>query len=133
MKTLRPWFAVVIALALFASMSLSAAEKPHSVIHVVTLKWKDGTTDAQIKQTLAALEKAAASYPGITRLWLRSIKVQGAPMGECTSCKQQTHAFVMEFASEDALKKYADSPAQKEFYKAYIPMRDESRTHDITN
>ena len=39
----------------------------------------------------------------------------------------------MEFASEDALKKYAESPAQKEWYKVYLPIREESTTHDITN
>jgi hypothetical protein len=39
----------------------------------------------------------------------------------------------MEFESEDALKKYADSPAQKEWYKVYLPVRGESRTHDVTN
>jgi hypothetical protein len=40
---------------------------------------------------------------------------------------------VMEFENEAALQKYADSPAQKEFYKAYLPIREESRTNDITN
>jgi hypothetical protein len=39
----------------------------------------------------------------------------------------------MEFASEDALNKYVDSPAQKKFYEAYMPIREESRTSDITN
>jgi uncharacterized protein (DUF1330 family) len=41
--------------------------------------------------------------------------------------------IVMEFESEDALKKYAGSEAQKQWYKVYMPIRDESRTHDITN
>jgi hypothetical protein len=39
----------------------------------------------------------------------------------------------MEFANESALQKYADSPAQKAFYDAYMPIREESRTSDITN
>ena len=39
----------------------------------------------------------------------------------------------MEFESEEALKKYADSDAQKKWYEAYLPIRQESRTHDITN
>jgi antibiotic biosynthesis monooxygenase (ABM) superfamily enzyme len=39
----------------------------------------------------------------------------------------------MEFASEDALKKYADSPAQKKWYEVYQAVREESRTSDITN
>jgi Stress responsive A/B Barrel Domain len=124
---------MILVTVMLGSLALSAAEKPNTVIHVVTLKWKDGVTDAQIKQALTTLEKVAASYPGITRLWLRSVKVQGAPIGECAACKQPTHAFVMEFANEAALTKYAGSDAQKEFYKVYLPLRDESRTHDITN
>jgi len=39
----------------------------------------------------------------------------------------------MEFSSEEALKKYVDSPAQKKFYEVYMPIREESKTSDITN
>jgi hypothetical protein len=39
----------------------------------------------------------------------------------------------MEFASEQALKDYANSEAQKEWYKAYLPIRERSTTFDITN
>jgi hypothetical protein len=39
----------------------------------------------------------------------------------------------MEFEDEEALKAYADSPAQKEWYKTYLPIRQESTTFDITN
>ena len=99
--------------------------KPDSVIHVVTVKWKDGTTPEQIQKALDGVAKLAAAYPGIKNVWLRSVKVQGE-VG-------QTHAFVMEFASEQALKDYAGSAAQKEWYKVYLPIRDQSRTHDITN
>lgn len=113
--------------------ALAAAEKPKSVIHVVTLRWKEGSTKEQIDGALKALENAATKYPGITRLWLRPISVQGAPIGKCDECRPVTHAFVMEFESEDALKKYRNSEAQKIFYEAYIPLREESRTHDISN
>ena len=37
------------------------------------------------------------------------------------------------FASEQALTDYADSPAQLEWYKVYMPIREESTTFDITN
>jgi hypothetical protein len=39
----------------------------------------------------------------------------------------------MEFESEAALKKYAGSEPQQEWYKVYMPIREESRTHDVTN
>jgi hypothetical protein len=111
-----------------------AAEKPKTVIHVVTIKWKEGTTDDQIKKAVGGVEAAAKLYPGIKNIWLRPIKVQGQPIGKCEpGSSGVTHAVVMEFESEAALEKYANSPAQKAFYEVYLPHRDQSRTHDITN
>ena len=97
-----------------------AIEKPSSVIHVVTLDWNDDATPAQIKAALDGV--ASMNYPGIKRVWLRSIKSQ---------TKQA--AFAMEFESEKALADYAGSDAQKEWYKVYLPIRKQSVTSDITN
>lgn len=118
-----------LLLAMVAAVVLSvglmqAAEQPKSVIHVVTIKWKKEATPAQIKGALDGAAAIAGKYPGITRVWNRSIKVQGAGY---------SNALVMEFKDEQALKDYVDSPAQKEWYKIYLPLREESTTHDITN
>jgi hypothetical protein len=115
---------LLLASVFCAGLLMAQVNKPATVIHVVTVKWKEGTTPAQIKAAIAGVEKMAAKYPGITRVWLRSIKVQG---------EGYTHAFVMEFASEKALADYAGSAAQKEWYEVYLPIREESTTHDITN
>ena|SRR5579871_833117 len=112
-----------VALSFLAPLAVSAQTEPHSVLHVVTVKWKDGTTAAQIDAALAGVKELPAKYSGIVRVWTRSIKVQGG----------KANAFVMEFADADALKAYAGSPAQKEWYKTYLPIRDESTTFDITN
>lgn len=103
---------------------------PKSVIHVVTVRWKDGTTEEQIKAALDGVKALPKTFPGITRVWTRSIKVQNPSE---VKEKKRTHAFVMEFASEQALKDYHNSPAQLEWYKTYEPIRDQSTTHDITN
>jgi hypothetical protein len=87
------------------------------------VKWKDGTSADQIQKALRAAE--TMNYPGLTRVWTRPIKMQ-LPEG-------YSNIIVMEFDSEESLKKYADSPAQKQWYDSYLPIRDESRTHDITN
>ncbi len=114
-----------IAAMLLAAVSLSAAaQKPTTVLHVVTIKWKTGTTPEQISSALKGAEAIANTYAGVTRVWTRSIKVQG---------DGYTHALVMEFKDEKALTDYADSAAQKEWYKIYLPLREESTTHDITN
>ncbi len=127
MKSIVHWkmvLAVVLALAVLGTgLPASAAAKPKTVIHVVTVKWKEGATPEQIRAALDGVEKMGQKFPGIKNVWLRTIKAQGAA----------THAIVMEFESEQALKDYAGSEAQKEWYKVYLPIRDQSITFDITN
>jgi hypothetical protein len=114
--------AVLLAIATNA-VSAQTPTTPHTVIHVVTVKWKTDATPQQIQAALDGVKALPEAYKGITRVWTRSIKVQGG----------NANAFVMEFADEAALKAYADSPAQKEWYKTYLPIREESTTFDITN
>lgn len=102
--------------------------KPKSIVHVVTLYWKDGVTDAQKKTALDGVAKMASEVPGIKNVWLKSIKVQGDAGG-----KSLESAFVMEFESAAAFKAYDDHPAHRAWEKIYTPLRGESRTHDITN
>jgi hypothetical protein len=123
----------MIAATAAMAVGLLAADKPKSVIHVVTIQWKPGTTEDQIKSAIGGVEAAAKLFPGIKNIWLRSFKVQGMPIGECPGAQPVTHAIVMEFESEKSLADYHNSKAQAEFYKVYMPHRGESRTHDITN
>ena len=126
MKTLirkKTIVTVIAALAIFGAGALfGALEKPSSVIHVVTINWADGATEDQIKTALKGVETLGEKYDGITRVWTRSFKAQGMDA-----------AFVMEFESEQALKDYAGSAAQQEWYKVYTSARGMSRTFDITN
>jgi len=108
------------ATSMDAAVSKSA---PATVIHVVTVKWKAGTKPEQIKAALDGVQALPAKYKGIVRVWTESIKVQGG----------KANAFVMEFKDEAALAAYTDSPAQKEWYKTYLDIREESTTFDITN
>ena len=112
-----------------SAASAGTQTAPKSVIHVVTVAFKEGTTEEQIKAALDGVKALPKSFPGITRVWTRSIKVQNPSVLK----PARTHAFVMEFASEKALKDYHNSPAQLEWYKLYEPIRAQSTTHDITN
>jgi hypothetical protein len=122
-KSIKIVSAALLGCVLFGAGLLigqSRVEKPSTVIQVVTLDWK---ADAKPEQIKAALDGVAnMKYPGLKRVWLRSIKSQ---------TKQA--AFAMEFESEKALADYADSAAQKEWYKLYLPVREELVTSDITN
>jgi antibiotic biosynthesis monooxygenase (ABM) superfamily enzyme len=121
----RKLFLIACAGVMLATGLSAADTTPKTVIHVITVQWKSGVTPAQIEKALKAAEALPAQYPGITRVWTKPIKKQ-LPEG-------YTHVIVMEFASEDALAKYANSAAQKKWYEVYMPIREESRTSDITN
>jgi antibiotic biosynthesis monooxygenase (ABM) superfamily enzyme len=116
--------AAIVAMAIAACL-LAADSKPKTVIHVITIQWKAGATSAQIDKAIQGAEELPSEYPGIIRVWTKPIKKQ-LPDGF-------SHVIVMEFASQDALQKYADSAAQKKWYELYMPIREESRTSDITN
>jgi len=114
---------VISAVLSLSAVSASAQAESKSVIHVVTVKWKDGTTKEQIQAALDGVKALPTKYKGITRVWTKSIKTQGG----------KDNAFVMEFSDEAAFKAYDKSPAQLEWYKVYIPIREESTTFDIIN
>jgi hypothetical protein len=105
------------------AMSEGSATAPKTLIHVVTVAFKEGTTPDQIKAALDGAHKLPSQFPGITRVWTKTVKAQG----------NRTHAIVMEFTGEQALKEYAGSAAQKEWYKVYEGIREASTTFDITN
>jgi hypothetical protein len=124
--TMKRLFLVTLAATMLIATGIFAADAtPKTVIHVITVKWKTDATPAQISKVLEVVATMPSQYPGITRVWTKPIKKQ-IPEG-------YNHVIVMEFASEDALKQYGDSSAQKKFYELYMPIREESRTSDITN
>ncbi len=98
--------------------------KPKSVLHVVTVRWKPDSTEAQRDAAIKGLEQLAGGVPGIKNIWTKTLKVQG---------DNYNNAFVIEFESEAAFKAYDDAPAHKDWEKLYLPVRDRSTTHDITN
>src|SRR5947209_19859911 len=99
---------ILTATMLMGSAAFAADATPKTVIHVITVKWKADASQAQISKALDAVAAMPSQYPGITHVWTKPIKKQ-VPEG-------YSHVIVMEFASEDALKKYVDSSAQKKFY-----------------
>lgn len=138
-KTFKMTMAAVALVALGAGIGVAANRfgKPTTIIHVVTLFYKDGTTEAQKKAVLEGVEKMAGEVPGLKNIWLKGIKAQVSAVvkdadGKLTE-KRMTDAIVMEFESEAAFKAYDDHPAHREWEKIYTVVRGQSRTTDITN
>ncbi len=101
---------------------------PSTVVHVVTVKWKAGSSAEQRAKAINGVKDMAAAIPGIKNVWVKTLKVQGP-----SEDKPFDAAFVMEFENEAALKAYADHSAHKQWESLYVPVREESRSHDITN
>lgn len=116
-------FGALLAVLVGGLLLCAAPAKPTSVIHIITVQWKSDASQAQIDKAIKAAE--TMNYPGLKNVWTKPIKMQ-LPEG-------YKSIIVMEFESEDALKRYAGSDAQKKWYEVYMPIREESRTHDVTN
>ena len=114
----------LVAATLLTLGAATAAEQAASktLVHVVTVSWKAGTTPEQINAALDGAKALPASYPGITHVWTKTLKAQG----------ERTNAIVMEFSDAAVFAAYTDSAAQKEWYKSYLPIRDHSTTFDVT-
>lgn len=115
------------AMLLFGAGMLVGANKfgqPKSVLHVVTVRWKADSTEAQRQAAIQGVAKMAGEIPGIKNVWLKTLKVQG---------ENYNAAFVIEFQDEKAFQAYATAPAHKTWEDVYVPIRDRSTTHDITN
>lgn len=129
--------AALVALGATVATAANKYGKPQSIIHVVTLYYKDGTTAEQKKAVLDGVEKMAAEIPGVKNVWLKSVKVQGAYYEKqedgSFKARPMTDAFVMEFENEAAFKAYDDHPAHRAWEKVYVPVRARSATSDITN
>lgn len=114
---------IACAACFTASVAFAADTAPTSVLHVVTVSWKAGTTPGQIQAALDGAHAIPAAFPGVLRVWTKTLKAQG----------DRTHVIAMEFKDADALKNYAKSPAQEAWYKLYLPIRERSTTFDVTN
>jgi len=96
--------------------------QPKSILHIITVQWKADSTPEQRQAALDGVKTMASQIPGITNVWLKKIKVQG-----------KDNAIVMEFKDQAAFDAYVDHPAHKKWEEIYLPIRDQSSTHDITN
>lgn len=127
----------LLALGAAAGYAANKYSKPRSVIHVVTLYYKDGTTDEQKKAVLDGIEKMASEVPGLKNIWLKPVKVQGVYMEKQSDGSMKarpfTDAFVMEFENDAAFQAYANHPSHKAWEEIYTKVRGRSSTHDITN
>ncbi|MFQ5694578.1 MAG: Dabb family protein [Terriglobia bacterium] len=120
-----------LALAVLAGVFLAGVAvgqnrygEPKTVLHVVVVKWKADSTEEQQQQAIAAIRDMAGEIDGIKNVWLSADRVQ--PRDFHT-------AFALEFESREAADAYGEHPAHDRWYEIYQPIRDTSRSLQITN
>jgi hypothetical protein len=129
----------ILLVALTLSISTLFAQNkfgtPRSIIHVVTVLWKEDSTPEQQQAAVDGVRKMAAAIPGIRNVWVKTLKVQGrGPAGkDGKPGRPYEAAFVIEFADQAAADRYVDHPAHLEWEKIYLPIREVSTSHQITN
>jgi hypothetical protein len=112
--------ATVFALGVVAAQNKFG--QPKSILHIITVKWNADSTPEQRQAAIDGVKTMASQIPGITNVWLQKIKVQ-----------VQDAVIVMEFKDQAAFDVYAAHPAHKKWEEIYLPIREQSITHDITN
>lgn len=126
-RILKATVVLALAIAVFGAGVLAGKntfQQPHSIIHVVTVKWKADSTAEQQQAALDGVKTMAAEIPGIKNVWIRSTRVQPTDYNA---------AFVIEFEDKAAAERYADHPAHLAWKKIYDPIHEESRSQQITN
>jgi len=123
--------AAIVLLALGANRYAT----PHTIVHVVTILWKEDSTPEQQQAALEGVKKMAAEIPGIKNVWIKPLKVQGHGRSgkDGKPGRPYDSAFVIEFADQAAADRYVDHPAHLEWNKTYLAIREESTSHQITN
>ncbi len=105
------------------------ASAPTTLIHFITVKWKDDATAEQKEVALNAAAKMVGVVPGLHRVWIKKVKLQT----QTADGKDYDAIIAMEFTDAAALEAYTKHPAHDAWYKIYMPIRLESRTHDVSN
>jgi hypothetical protein len=112
--------ATVFALGVVAGQNKFG--QPKSILHIITVQWKADSTPEQRQAAIDGVKTMASQIPGVTNVWLKKIKAQA-----------KDNVMVMEFKDQAAFDAYTDHPAHKKWEEIYLPIRELSHTHDITN
>ncbi len=116
--------AAIFAAGVLVGQGQNKFNTPSTVLHIVTVQWKADSTAEQQTAAIDGVKTMAAGTQGLKNVWIKKIKVQPAEFST---------VFAMEFENKAAFDRYTDAPAHKAWEKLYLPIREKSTTHDVTN
>ncbi|NNE93818.1 MAG: Dabb family protein [Verrucomicrobiales bacterium] len=124
MKNLIP-ILTLLTVALAPVFSLTADEKG-PFRHVVCFKFKDGTSDAEVKEIETAFATLADKIDTITDFeWGTSENIE--PLND-----EFTHCFLVSFKDKKGLEVYLPHPDHKKFVELLKPKLDKVFVFDYT-
>lgn len=126
-RSLRILVGLLAMACVFAAGVVVGQQKygtPKTVLHVVAGKWKADATEEQRKAALDGIKTMLDQVPGVKNVWLKTERVQP---------REYNYVFAIEFESRAAADAYAEHPAHEAWYKVYMPIREESRSYQVTN
>jgi len=108
---------ILLAFCLTVQSLAQDVPMPKTIIHHVTLKWKDGVPDTEKLKVLEDLKAILADIPGVKGLWIHTKRIQPSDF---------SRTFVIEFADRDSYDAYAKHPKKKAWDKHYYSIREQS-------
>ncbi len=87
--------------------------------HIVVLKWKAGTTDAQVDDAFAQAQGLVDGIDGVERITL------GRNRGEADH--GYTHALIVDLYDNDALTAYLNHPVRRQYVTEVLGPIEEER------
>jgi len=128
MKSKLAWWLAGVICGVALASGVAAAQRsygtPTSIIHVVSVQWKAEAAEAERQRALEGVKGMAAKIPGIKNVWVKATRVQP---------REFNAAFAIEFEDRAAADAYVEHPAHKEWEGIYLPIREQSRSLQITN
>jgi len=122
MKSCNPFIILSTSFLFFAMNVFAAAKEPQShrtLQHVVSFKFKDGASSAQIENVEKAFVALKGKIPEIISLeWGTNNSPEGLNKGF-------THCFIVTFKDEKGRSAYLPHPEHKAFVKILKPILDD--------
>ena len=128
-KHMRITLAALVCAALFgggfaAGQAKNRFSQPKTVLQVSLIKWRVGVPDAEKQKAIEGIKEMAAQIPGMKTIWLKTDRMQP---------RDWDAAFAIEFASRDAADDYALSPIHEKWERAYLQLRENSLSPQLSN
>ena len=98
--------------------------QPRTVIHAVSIQWKQGVSQGDKDRVLAGLKEMAQATPGVTNIWIKSERVEPRGFDD---------GFAIEFKDRAAADAYVLSEPHKNWNEIYLPLRSASISIDVSN